>query len=62
MAKTYTEMWNSICGTTLKSVAEVSILMALLVPVACAAAFSGLIFVNRNKIDIPTADDGKAKK
>lgn len=60
----YTKMWTSICGTTLKSIAEVTILMALLIPIACGAAFSGLMFVNRNKVDIPVPDgkpDAKVK-
>ena len=58
----YTQTWASICDTTLKSMAEVSILMALLIPVACGAAFSGLIFVNRNKVDIPISEKKSVTK
>jgi hypothetical protein len=55
-------MWGDICGTTLKSMVEVTILMIVLIPIALGSATSGLIFVNRNKVDVPNYTKLQDKK
>lgn len=49
----YIKMWDSICNPVLMSMVEVTVLTMLIFPAALAAAISGLIFVDRNKVDVP---------
>ena len=61
MSSAYSAFWNTLCFTTMVSMFEVIVLTMILFPIALAAAISGLIFVNRNKVDVPQYEDKPAK-